>query len=127
MGSDLTRPEVLIPVAAIVLAIAVIVVVWLSRRRRGRAASAGIPIRAAAAERPTTLRESLTKTREGFLGRLQSAWGAGTDTEARLLHLEEVLITADVGVKATQELIAKLRPRARELADAEAQIGRAHV
>jgi fused signal recognition particle receptor len=65
------------------------------------------------------LRQSLTKTRQGFLARLQSAWGSGKDLEARLAELEEALITADIGVKATHALLAKLRPRAGELPDAD--------
>src|SRR6266403_4037829 len=59
-----------------------------------------------------TLRASLTTTRRGLLPRLQNAWGSGKDTEGRLADLEEILLTADVGVKTTRELLARLRPRA---------------
>ena len=92
--------------------------VFLLIRRRARTQPAA---QAPAAEPPApTLRESLTKTRQGLLARLQNAWGTGKDTEARIAELEEVLLTADVGLKVTQALVTKLRPRARELTDAEA-------
>jgi len=75
---------------------------------------------AAPASVGTVLRVSLASTRRGLLERLQGAWAGGRDVDARLAALEEVLLTADVGVKATRELLATLRPRARELADAAA-------
>ncbi len=66
------------------------------------------------------LRVSLASTRRGLLARLQGAWASGRDVDGRLAALEEVLLTADVGVKTTQQLLAALRPRARELVDATA-------
>src|SRR5512140_1419794 len=119
-------PEIIAAVIAAVVAIAVILV--LLRRHRGGVATAGGARQAAPAvgtETPpaATLRDSLTKTRQGFLARLQGAWGAGKDAEARFAELEEVLITADIGVKATQSLLAKLRPRAKALGDSEALRG----
>lgn len=70
--------------------------------------------------RPLGLQDSLTRTRQGLLVRLRDAWGAGKDTEARLAELEEALLAADIGPKATQQLLANLRPLARQLTDAEA-------
>ena len=120
MGSDLTRPEVLAAAAALGVAV-VALVVLLVRRRRTRPVGAQHAAPALAPEAPpATLRESLTKTRQGFLTRLQSAWGSGKDAEARLAELEEVLLTADIGVQVTQSLLAKLRPRAAELGDSDA-------
>lgn len=69
---------------------------------------------------PRGLSDSLTRTRQGLLGRLGEAWSEGKDTEARLSDLEEVLLAADVGPKATRQLLAELRPLASQLADAEA-------
>jgi len=69
------------------------------------------------------LRDTLGHTREGLLARLRSAWGAGKDAAARLEAIEEVLLGADIGVKATQALLGKLRLRAAELADADAVRG----
>lgn len=97
-------------------ALLVAVLVFVLRRRRATAPKVEAP-----GEPPApTLRESLTKTRHGLLARLQSAWGTGKDAEARIADLEEVLLTADVGFKVTQALVEKLRPRVRELADADA-------
>jgi fused signal recognition particle receptor len=110
--------------AAVAAVVAIAVVVVLLRRRRDAATTVGAqhaaPALGAEAPPSATLRDSLTKTRQGFLARLQSAWGAGKDAEARFVELEEVLITADVGVKATQSLLATLRLRAKELGDSEA-------
>ena len=113
----LWTPEILIAAGG-VAAISVAVLVFFLIRRRAAAARPKVE---APAEPPVpTLRESLTKTRQGLLARLQDAWGSGKDAEARLAELEEVLLTADVGLKVTQALLAKLRPRARELTDADA-------
>jgi fused signal recognition particle receptor len=94
----------------------VLLVVVLGRRRRTRSDLAA-PLGGTLA---LPLRESLTKTRQGFMARLQGAFAAGKDADGRLADLEEMLLTADVGVKATQALLAKLRPRLRDLTDANA-------
>jgi fused signal recognition particle receptor len=110
-------PEILIGAGAAAAVVVGALLFVLSRRRP----AAKLEIEARAPESPApTLRESLTKTRQGLLARLQGAWGAGKDAEARLAELEEVLLTADVGLKVTQALLAKLRPRARELTDVDA-------
>ncbi len=110
-------PEGLIAAGAALALVSGALVFFFIRRRPGVRPEVEAP---AAEPPPPTLRESLTKTRQGLLARLQTAWGAGKDTEARIAELEEVLLTADVGLKVTQALLAKLRPRARELADADA-------
>src|SRR5512141_648134 len=102
----------IIAIAVVVLGV-VAAVVFIRRAKRGRPGVAAPAAELPAA--PATLQESLTRTRQGLLGRLRDAWTIGGDAEARLARLEEVLITADIGVKATQELIDKLRPQAREL------------
>lgn len=109
--------EALLAVGGAVLVLAVLATLVLLRRRRAaRTARDAAP--GPTAPRQAALREGLTKTRQGLLARLQSAWGSDKDTEARLAELEEVLLTADVGLKTTQQLLAGLRPRARELDDA---------
>lgn len=114
--------------AAAIAAAVLITILLLRKRASGRAESraaqhavqsGGARVAPGPAPAPT-LRESLTTTRQSFLRRLQSAWGAGKDAEARLAELEEILLTADIGLKATQGLLAALRPRARELTDVEA-------
>jgi fused signal recognition particle receptor len=94
---------------------------WLRRRASHRARFA-VTV-SAEQPRPPALQNSLTLTRQGLLVRLRDAWGEGKDTEARLAELEEVLLAADVGPKATQQLLAKLRPSARQLTDVEALRG----
>jgi len=69
---------------------------------------------------PRGLTDGLTRTRQSLLYHLREAWSAGRDTEARLLALEEALLAGDVGPKATQQLLAELRPLANRLEDAEA-------
>jgi fused signal recognition particle receptor len=99
----------------------VLILVFRLRRRRVAAQPVTPAARETTAATPTpTLRDSLTKTRQGFLTRLQSAWGAGKDAAARLAELEEILLTADIGVKATQALLAQVRPQAKELGDSDA-------
>jgi fused signal recognition particle receptor len=94
----------------------------LRRRSKRRAKEVEVARSAPAPSAPprATLETGLTRTRQGLLARLRDAWGTGKDTEARLADLEDVLIAADVGVKATQQLLAQLRPRANELSDSEA-------
>ena len=108
----------LIAAAAVILSAAAVAAL-LRRRKRGPSAPA-TPQEAEAPAAPVTLQESLTRARQGLLARLRDAWTVGADAEQRLARLEEVLIASDVGVKATRELIGKLRPRARELGDPDA-------
>ena len=113
-------PEILMAAGSATAAALGALVFLLIRRRRRRAGEAAGLSDTAPAQPAPTLRESLTKTRQGLLGRLQGAWGATKDNEARIAELEEVLLTADVGLKVTQVLLTKLRPRSRELSDLEA-------
>jgi fused signal recognition particle receptor len=120
----LVTPEIIAATAAGVVG-AVVILVLLLRRRRATTDGAAPPAapvadETTAAAPAATLRESLIKTRQGFLTRLQSAWGVGKDAEARLAALEEMLLTADIGVKTTQSLLAKLRPHAKALSDGDA-------
>ena len=113
----LWTPEILIAAGSVAALLLVALVLFVIRGRRAAPSRVAAP---AAEPAVPTLRESLTKTRQGFLARLQSAWASDKDSEARIAELEEILLTADVGLKVTQSLLAKLRPRVRELADVEA-------
>lgn len=63
----------------------------------------------------TKLRNSLTKTRANLVGRIDHLLrGRGRLDTKSLEELEEALIEADVGVKATLELIEALKDRIRE-------------
>lgn len=64
------------------------------------------------ASSPADLILALGKTRSGLLGRLRSLASGVASADARLLELEEALLTADVGVKATERLLTRLRSSA---------------
>ena len=73
------------------------------------------------AEAGRTLAAGLEKTRGGFMARLNALFtGAKTVDEKVLAELEEVLFTADIGVKTATELLdgARERVRRKELSDA---------
>ncbi|HSM92024.1 MAG TPA: signal recognition particle-docking protein FtsY, partial [Anaeromyxobacteraceae bacterium] len=74
-----------------------------------------------AAEAGKTLAAGLEKTRGGFVARLSALLGGGKPVdEAILADLEEVLFTADIGVKTASRLLEAVRERIRskELHDA---------
>jgi fused signal recognition particle receptor len=76
--------------------------------------------RAAAAEAGRTLAEGLAKTRGGFMARLNALIGAGRELdEAALGELEEILFSADVGVRTATSLLESVRERLKrkELGD----------
>ena len=67
---------------------------------------------AAPTEEPaaTELREGLSKTRnEGFLARIGKLFSDAADNDAVLDELEEVLLTADIGVRTAQRLFTTVR------------------
>jgi fused signal recognition particle receptor len=67
-----------------------------------------------------TLRKGLTSTRGGFVARLSRLFSGRREFDPALLdQIEEVLITADIGMKTTQRILDKLRDRMgkRELTD----------
>jgi len=113
-------PEILYVVVGAVVVVVILVLLVVRRRRVGVRAAAETRSASPTPTAPATLFSSLGNTRQGLLARLQSAWSSDKDANARFAELEEVLITADVGVKATETLLAKLRPRAQELTDMEA-------
>jgi fused signal recognition particle receptor len=58
-----------------------------------------------AAPPPTTLEQGLKKTREGFVSRLSRMFGQAKLSEDELEEIEEILFTADIGVRTSQKLI----------------------
>jgi fused signal recognition particle receptor len=115
-------PDYYVVIGALAVVVGLVAVAYFRRRRRAStpAVAAEVAPKPAEPARPLALQDSLTRTRQGLLMRLRDAWGAGKDTEARLAELEEALLAADVGPKATQQLLAKLRPVARQLTDIDA-------
>ena len=76
--------------------------------------------RRAEAEGGRTLAAGLEKTRGGFMARLQGLFGTPRQVdESTLAELEEILFTADIGVKTATSLLASARERMkrRELED----------
>jgi fused signal recognition particle receptor len=74
-----------------------------------------------AAEAGKTLAAGLEKTRGGFVARLSTLLGGGKAVDESILAgLEEVLFTADIGVKTASRLLESVRERIRskELHDA---------
>jgi fused signal recognition particle receptor len=75
-----------------------------------------------AAEAGKTLAAGLAKTRGGFVARLSALLGGGKPVDESILaDLEEVLFTADIGVKTASRLLETVRDRirSRELHDAD--------
>ena len=66
-------------------------------------------IEASGLEKATSLKQSLTKTRRSFWGRITDLFQEKRLCEETWDELETLLIQADVGVKTTLELIARLR------------------
>jgi fused signal recognition particle receptor len=60
------------------------------------------------------LKQGLSRTRSTFTGQISSLFGAGGKIDENLFEeLETILLTADVGVEATQHLLAQLRRRVK--------------
>ena len=76
-----------------------------ARRRRGQS---GAEMEQAAEHR---IQESLSKTRQGFFGRIGGLFGRGTVTEETWEELEELLILADMGVTTALPIVNRLRER----------------
>lgn len=63
----------------------------------------------------TKIKEGLEKTRKSFVEKIQFVLGAGRKIDDNLLdELEEVLITADIGVATTEKIIENLRARVKK-------------
>src|SRR4030067_1404896 len=60
------------------------------------------------------LKEGLTKNRKGFIGKVESIFTGRNIDEETLEELEETLITSDIGVKATTEIVEFLREKAKK-------------
>ena len=109
----LASPIVLGAGAAVLVLLIVLVFIVLRIRRRARAAATGSEAEgddpAAGLPYRERLRLGLSKSRAAFAGRLGAALGRGAERDADLEALEEVLIEGDVGVRATQDLLERLR------------------
>jgi fused signal recognition particle receptor len=70
------------------------------------------PKRVPPADEVEALKKGLASTRGGFISRLAKLFGRKKEIAPELLdEIEEVLITADIGVKTTQKILDRLRER----------------
>jgi fused signal recognition particle receptor len=60
------------------------------------------------------LKEGLTKTRKGFIEKVEAVFVGRKIDDQTIEELEEILITSDVGMKATGEIVEFLREKARK-------------
>ncbi len=60
------------------------------------------------------LKESLTKTRKGFIEKVETIFTGRKIDEETLEELEETLIISDVGTKASSEIMAVIREKAKK-------------
>ena len=60
------------------------------------------------------LKRSLSKTRDSLIGKISAVIGKGKIDEEVLEEIEEILIGADVGVKASLKLVEHIRNKAKE-------------
>ena len=61
------------------------------------------------------LREGLSKTRDSFVSNIQAVLGTGRKIDDELIDdIEDILITADIGVDTSEKIIENLRMRVRK-------------
>jgi fused signal recognition particle receptor len=59
------------------------------------------------------LKSGLSKTREGFVGRIEQVFKTSKIDDTTIDEFEEILITSDMGMEATMEIIENLREEVR--------------
>lgn len=61
------------------------------------------------------LKDGLQKTRNSFVDKIQGVLGIGRKIDARLLdEIEEILITADIGVETSENIISAIKVRVKK-------------
>jgi fused signal recognition particle receptor len=88
---------------------------WQARRRAGVGDVA--PAATGPAPRGNAWITGLARTRGNLARRLLDAWSGAGDRDRWLQQVEEILLSSDVGVKATQALLARWRDEVREVRD----------
>lgn len=79
--------------------------------------------RAVAEETPKSLADGLAKTRTGFLGRIGSIFSGRAELDEDLLEdVEEVLFTADIGARVSQQLLMAIETRVSALDSQDPEI-----
>ncbi len=129
MPAELTSPLVLWIAAWAVACLIVLLGLLWKRRRRGEPAPPAAEAEAAPTAAPPALsyrerlRLGLAKSRAAFADRLGAALGRGAGRDADLEALEQVLIEGDVGVRATQRLLDRIKRLPVDRADQSALLG----
>jgi fused signal recognition particle receptor len=103
--------ELLVAILTMVAAagIGALVAVPLSRWQERRAVAAGAVVAPAVAARRNAWALGLAKTRGTLAKRLLDAWTGAGERDDWLLQVEEILLSSDVGVKATATLLEQWR------------------
>ncbi|MDP2754409.1 MAG: signaling recognition particle receptor family protein, partial [Nitrospirota bacterium] len=60
------------------------------------------------------LKDGLTKTRKGFIEKVESIFTGRKIDEETLQELEDILIMSDIGIKAASEIMTVIRERAKK-------------
>jgi fused signal recognition particle receptor len=82
------------------------------KRAEEEAAAGAAKARRVEAESGRTLLEGLEKTRGGFMSRIARLVGASTELDDRFIgQLEEILFTADIGVRTATNLLETVREK----------------
>ena len=90
----------------------------LQQRRMHLVDRAAAELPAAPAPRPASWATGLAKTRGSLARRLLDAWSGAADRDAWLAQVEEILLSSDVGVKATGALVERWRADLRSVQSA---------
>jgi fused signal recognition particle receptor len=107
-------PTLAIMAAGALVLLLIALVATLLRRRGGRAGTAPSVSGEPAARPRTSWTSGLAKTRGSLARRLLDAWSGSGDADAWLQQVEEILLSSDVGIKATQALLASLGRAVRD-------------
>jgi fused signal recognition particle receptor len=110
------EPRWVVAVAVVLVVVAVGLALALRRRSRARGTAVAVTAAPTAVDR---LRRGLVATRERLLGQLDAVLArAPSDAERVYPELEEALVAADVGVRTSADLVARVRGRVGRGGDA---------
>lgn len=108
--AGLTVAAFLLVLVSVIVAVGVLV----PKGRRAPAAPSGPAARAGGA----SWLSGMARTRGNLARRLLDAWGGSGKADEWLLDVEQILLSSDVGIKATGELLDRLRPEIRKVESA---------
>jgi fused signal recognition particle receptor len=100
-------PALIFVLISAALLIAVVAIVMVKRRSAGRSSAPGQIAETTTAQ--SSLADRLEKTRKALGGRLKALLDRGVDDEDFWAGLEEALISADLGVPATDSIVSRVK------------------